>query len=118
MKVKKSNIIIEKSFQAALRGIEFCKKLEENESRIANQLFRSVTSIGANISEAQNAESLKDFIHKMKIAAKELEESLYWMRLCKESDHLNFDQELNAQLKEMILILAKIISSSKRKLNN
>ena len=52
---------------------------------MANQLFRSGTSIGANVKEAQNAESKADFIHKMKISIKEVEETEYWLLLCKHS---------------------------------
>ncbi len=51
-----------------------------------NNLLKSGTSIGANAMEAQNAESKVDFIHKMKIAAKEAEESQYWLWLCEYSE--------------------------------
>lgn len=54
---------------------------------IAKQLLRCGTSIGANIWEAQNAESKADFIHKMKISAKESEETKYWLLLCKHSEN-------------------------------
>lgn len=74
-----------------------------------------MTSIGANIHEAQNAESKADFIHKMKIAAKELDESMYWMRLCRESALLQSDEQLEKGLKEMVLILSKIIATSKKR---
>ena len=54
---------------------------------MASQLFKSGTSIGANTWEAQNGESMADFIHKFKIAAKEADETLYWIELCKASTH-------------------------------
>ena len=100
--------------QLSLRVIDFCKKLQSVNHRIADQLFRSGTSIGANIHEAQNAESRADFIHKLKISAKELDESLYWIRLCRESEHLIFDKELEELFNEMNRILSKIISTAKK----
>jgi len=69
----KSNIIVDKTFQFALEIVKFVEQLEkEKRFVISKQLIRSGTSIGANVREAQNAESKADFIHKMKIAAKKL----------------------------------------------
>jgi len=79
---------------------------------IAKQLLRSGTSIGANIFEAQNAESRADFIHKMKVAAKEASETLYWLILCERSTY-PFDPALPDNLTEIIRILSKIIATSK-----
>ena len=71
-----NNPILKLSFDFALLTIEYCERLEtEKEYIIARQLLKSGTSIGANAMEAQNGESKADFIHKMKIAAKEAEES-------------------------------------------
>ncbi|WP_121460163.1 four helix bundle protein [Chryseobacterium defluvii] len=64
---------------------------------IANQLLKSGTSIGANIFEAQSSESRADFIHKMKIADKEAKETEYWLLLCENSEHYNFDSSLKLQ---------------------
>lgn len=114
MRSDKPNVIVEKSIEASLLAIDFCKKLNGLDERISDQLFRSVTSIGANVQEAQNAESKRDFIHKLKISAKELDESLYWLRLCKESKHLIHCKELEKILREIVLILSKIISTTKR----
>jgi len=84
--MEKQNVIVEKSFQFALRIIEFCELLEEQKKYvISRQLLKSGTSIGANIREGQGAESRADFIHKMKIAIKEAEETEYWLLLCKHS---------------------------------
>jgi four helix bundle protein len=69
---KRENAVVEKSIDFALMIIEFCELLEEKRKfTIANQLLKSGTSIGANVHEAQNAESMADFIHKMKIVLKE-----------------------------------------------
>ena len=70
----KENPVVDKSIDLALSIIEFCDLLKEKRKFvIANQLLKAGTSIGANIHEAQNAESRADFIHKIKIALKELE---------------------------------------------
>lgn len=70
------NPVVEKSIEVALLIIDYCELLEINRKFIiSNQLLKSGTSIGANIHEAQNAESKADFIHKIKIATKELEET-------------------------------------------
>ena len=80
----KGNAILELSFEFAVAIITYCDELEkERKFIIANQLMRSGTSVGANIREAQSAESRSDFIHKMKIAAKEADETEYWLDLCK-----------------------------------
>jgi four helix bundle protein len=63
------NLIVNLTFQFALDIVAFCEMLEQSRKyNLANQLFRSGTSIGANVREAQGAESKADFIHKMKIA--------------------------------------------------
>jgi four helix bundle protein len=114
MRNDKENIIVEKTIQFSLLIIKYCDLLQqEKKFVVAKQLMRSGTSIGANIFEAQNAESKNDFIHKMKIAAKETSETLYWLILCERSDSYPFDKQLRDCLDEIIRILSKIISSSK-----
>jgi len=71
-------------------------------------------AIGANISEAQHAESRSDFIHKMKIAAKEASETLYWLSICEKSDIAGFQYELINELNQLIAILSKIIITAKK----
>ena len=86
MRNDKENIIVEKSFRFALKVIQYCELLEENKKFvISRQLLGSGTSIGANVREAQNSESKADFIHKIKMAAKEADETEYWLLLCKNS---------------------------------
>jgi four helix bundle protein len=86
MQGNKDNIIVNKSFEFALETITFCETLAEMKKYvIARQLLKSGTSIGANIREAQNGESKADFIHKLKISAKEADETEYWLLLCKYS---------------------------------
>ncbi|WP_223441589.1 four helix bundle protein [Polaribacter litorisediminis] len=79
---------------------------------ISRQLLKSGTSIGANIHEAQNAESKADFIHKMKIAAIELEETKYWLILCEKLKTYPTHLELSKKVNELGLILYKILSTS------
>jgi four helix bundle protein len=81
---------------------------------LSNQLFRSGTSIGANAREAQNAESKADFIHKFKIAAEEIEETEYWLHLCKYSKKLPDPTLLLTDLEPIKKITSKIIGTSKR----
>ena len=78
MRNDKDNVIVNKTIEFSLAVIKYCDLLEQRKKFvIAKQLLRSATSIGANVFEAQNAESKADFIHKMKIAAKETSETLY-----------------------------------------
>ena len=81
---------------------------------IANQLIKSGTSIGANVREAQNAESRADIIHKMKIAAKEADETRYWLELSNSSEAYPSDEKLAGQCDDIVKVLSKIISSSKK----
>ncbi len=114
MRNDKQNVIVEKTINFSLAVIGYCEVLEHDRKYvIAKQLLRSATSIGANVFEAQNAESKADFIHKMKIAAKEASESLYWLILCEKSKTYYFDENLRSSLDEIIRILSKIIASSK-----
>ena len=117
MRNDKDNVIVNKTIDFSLEVIDYCEALEQDRKYvIARQLLRSATSIGANVFEAQNAESKADFIHKMKIAAKEASETLYWLILCERSERYKFDMKLRNGLDEIIKILSKIISSSKGKI--
>ncbi|MEN9337328.1 MAG: hypothetical protein RLZZ500_2315 [Bacteroidota bacterium] len=116
MRNDKDNLIVNKSFEFALKIIAFSEEIRQiNRFEMASQIFRCGTSIGANIREAQNAESKADFIHKFKIAAKEADEIQYWLCLCKESEfYPNPNEELFKEIQSINLILSKIISSSKK----
>lgn len=114
MRNDKKNVIVEKTICFSLKIIRYTEVLEQNRKFvIAKQLLRSATSIGANVCEAQNAESKADFIHKMKIASKEASETLYWLILCERSDGYYFDVKIRNDADEIIRILSKIISTSK-----
>ncbi len=105
------------TFEFSLQVIEYVDILEQNHKYVvAKQLLRSATSIGANVRESQHAESRPDFIHKIKIAVKEAEETAYWLLLCKNSKgYDNNCDELISKCKSIINILSKIIISTKSK---
>jgi len=110
----KQNAILKLSFDFSLMLIAYCEKLDEKRKFvIANQLLKSGTSIGANAVEAQNAESKADFIHKMNVAAKEAEETQYWLMLCEHSPNYPECKELVMKLQEIQKVLSKILSTSK-----
>ena len=113
MRNDKENIIVEKTFNLALEIIKLSESLNNNKQYIlAKQLFKSGTSIGANVREAQNAESRSDFIHKMKIAAKESEETEFWLQIL---ERLGYTVKVILNdCNEIQLILSKIISTSKK----
>lgn len=112
----KDNVIIKLTFQFALDVIKYCERLQENKKFVvANQLLKSGTSIGANIREAQNSESKADFIHKFKISAKEIEETIYWLELCKFSENYPNTDNLIEQITTISRIVNKIIITSKQK---
>lgn len=108
--------MLELSFEFALQIITYCEELEEKRKYvIARQLLKSGTSIGANIREAQNAESNLDFIHKLKIAAKEAEKTEYWLLLCEKSENYPSPSDLHTSLISIKKLLNSIISKMKRK---
>lgn len=114
--LKIKNPIVVLTFQFSIKIIGYVETLEKSRKYIiARQLLKSGTSIGANVWEAQHAESRADFIHKIKIAAKEAEETIYWLMLCNDVNGYNKDCEsLIENCKEIRRVLAKIIFTSKQ----
>ncbi len=115
------NVIETKSFKFAIRVVNLYQYLTENKKEyiLSKQLLRSGTSIGANVTESQNAQSNLDFINKMSIALKETSETKYWLRLLKETGYLT-EEESKSMLNdcmEIESILVKIIKTSKEKIN-
>ena len=109
----KPNLIVDLTFNFSIKIIDFTEDLESKRKyNMANQLFRSGTSIGANVREAQGAESKDDFRHKCKIAYKEAEETEYWLSLCKHAKNYPFDQGMYDDIQSIIKVLGKIISST------
>jgi four helix bundle protein len=109
------NLILELTLEFSLEIIKYTEDLEKlRKFNLANQLFRSGTSIGANVNEAQSCESRADFIHKIKVAAKEAEETKYWLGLCTKADSYPKPIGLIEKLQIIIKILNKIIVTSKQ----
>lgn len=96
---KNENIIVEKSFEFAVRIINLSKYLtqEHKEYVLSKQLLRCGTSIGANVSEAQRGQSIADFAAKMNIALKEANETYYWLKLLHRTEYLSESQFTSMQ---------------------
>ena len=114
----RKGILKDKSFAFSIRIINLYKYLSKSKKEfvVSNQLLRSGTSIGALIREAQNAESGKDFIHKLSIAQKECDESLYWLELLNATDFLTASEfeSINNEGTELLKMLRSAIVTSKR----
>lgn len=116
--IKYGNVVLEKSFNFSVRILNlyrFLLKQDRLLDPILKQILRSGTSIGANITEAQNAPSTKDFINKLNISLKEARETEYWLNLIKASniiDEKSF-KSLQADCKELIKLLISIIKTAK-----
>lgn len=96
----KENVILNLTLLFSLGVIAYCETLESNRKFVvARQLLKSATSIGANTREAQNAESKSDFIHKLKIALKEVDETEYWLLLCRAFKNLSVNRTSANQFK-------------------
>ena len=110
------NPIVELSYEFALGVIEFTELLESKKKfNMANQLFRSGTSVGANVRESQSVHSRKDFVATLVIASSEANESEYWLMLCRDSkNYPDVPEILLEQVVSIQKLISKIISSTKR----
>lgn len=113
----KENIVKNKSFTFAVRIVKLYQYLCENKREfvLSKQLLRSGTSVGAMIREAEHAETKNDFKHKLAIAQKEINETIYWLELLKETAYLNDEEfiSINEDATEIIKLLTTIIKSVK-----
>ncbi|MEI8243424.1 MAG: four helix bundle protein [bacterium] len=109
--------IYEKSFAFALRVVKLCRFLcdQKREFVLSKQVLRSGTAIGALVREAEHAESKADFIHKMTIALKEANETLYWLDLLHQSEYLDRQtfEPIHADSEELVKLLVAIVKTSK-----
>lgn len=111
-----SNPILKLTIEFAKLILDYCDTLDVRKKyTLSKQLLRSGTSIGANCMESQNAESKADFIHKIKIAAKEADETQYWLLLCNYGDGYPETPHLELKLTEIQKVLNKILGTAKRK---
>ena len=116
------NIIKEKSFAFAVRIVKLYKYIceDKREYTLSKQLLRSGTSLGAMVREAEYAETTKDFLHKLAVAQKEINETIYWLALLKETEYLESHhyESINTDAVEIIKILTSIIRSTKKSVAN
>ena len=114
----KENIIKNKSFEFALRIIKLYQFLSESKKEfiLSKQVLKSGTSIGANVREAEQAESKSDFIHKLSISLKEANETDYWLELLNKANYINDNEyiSLKKNLDEILKLLVSIIKTSKK----
>jgi len=110
------NPLLKLSFEFSILILEYCDLLDQSKKyAISKQLIRSGTSIGANSMEAQNSESKADFIHKIKIAAKEADETQYWITLCEFANSYPATDIIANKLTELQKIINAILGTAKRK---
>ncbi|MFA6431948.1 MAG: four helix bundle protein [Candidatus Margulisiibacteriota bacterium] len=123
--MRKSHDIYDRLLDFGIRIVKICRIISKNfDCRvIADQLIRSGTSVGANMQEADSASSLKDFIHKVTIAKKEIQETNYWLKIIKGSDLINHEKnigELDYLLSEsdqLVKIIGSILAKTKANKN-
>ena len=117
----KKNVILEKSESFSIRIVKLHHYLtkQKHEFVMSKQIMRSGTSIGANISESQNAQSKADFIHKLNIALKEADETMYWLKLLQKTQYLTPSafQSLKNDTEELLKLLKSIIKTTKSRLS-
>ena len=113
----KDNIVKDKSFEFSVRIVNLFKYLtkEKNEFIIAKQIFRSGTSIGANICESEQCVCTADFLAKLSISLKEACETDYWIRLLHRTDYIDDEmfKSISADCQELIRLLTSIIKTTK-----
>lgn len=107
--------------QFAARCVKACAALPAKavgSTSFSDQLFRSATSVAANYAEACEAESAKDFVHKLKIAMKELSETRIWLKLIVESEYIDGAKlaDLIRESKELSCILSASVTTTKKKI--
>ena len=117
----KENVVKTKSFLFVVRVVKLYQFLceDKREFVLSKQLLRSGTSVGAMVREAEHSESKADFVHKMALAQKEMNESLYWLELLKETEYLTLQQfdSMNADAVEIIKLITTIIKTTKSTIN-
>jgi four helix bundle protein len=110
-----NNPLIKFSIEFSLAVIDYCSLLDEQKKYvISRQLLRSATSIGANAMEAQNPESKADFVHKIKLAAKEACETQYWLILCDNAGGYPRPEGVLGKLEVLNKIIGSILASAKK----
>lgn len=114
----KENILKEKSMSLAVRMVNLYKYLteEKKEYVLSKQVLRSGTSVGAMVYESEHSESTSDFIHKLAIAQKEINETLYWLELLSRTDYITPKEydSIRTDATEVIKLLTSILKTTKK----
>lgn len=107
--------ITDRTFDFAVNVVKLSHTIPKTPGgyRIGGQIVGSGTSIGANVQEAQNASSKKDFINKMTIALREARETLYWLKILKETDIIIISDKILEESESLIKIITTIIKNTK-----
>jgi four helix bundle protein len=120
--VMRKNVLREKSFGFAVRIVNLFKYLCEKKKEfvLSKQILRSGTSVGAMVRESEHAESKNDFVHKMAIAQKEINETLYWLELLNATDYISTKEyeSLNADAVEIIKMITSSLKTAKKMVND
>lgn len=118
----RENIVKEKSLDFAVRIVKLAQYLsaEKKEFILSKQIMRSGTSVGAMVRESEHAESKADFIHKLSIAQKEINETIYWLELLMKTNYLDHNEysSINADAIEIIKLITSIIVSTRNNIKN
>ncbi|MDV3752103.1 four helix bundle protein [Elizabethkingia anophelis] len=122
MLMKEDNIIKQKSFDFAVRVIKLYQYLsnDKKEFILSKQILRRGTIVGAMIRESEHAQSKSDFIQKLSIAQKEINETIYWLELFQATDYLSAQEfeSINEDAVEIIKLITSIIKTTKNNINN
>ncbi len=118
----KENVLKIKSFRFAVRIVNLYKYLceEKKEFVLSKQVLRSGTSVGAMVREVEHSESKIDFIHKMAIAQKEINETIYWLELMSETKYISPKEfeNIKSDAVEIIKMITTSIKTAKSKINH
>lgn len=118
----RDNIVKKKSFEFSIRVVKLFHYLQTDKKEyvLSKQLLRCGTSVGAMVREAEHSESKSDFIHKLAIAQKEINEAIYWLELLNATEYLSVQEfeSINADAVEIIKLITNIIKTTKSNINN
>jgi len=118
--LKANNIIKDKCYHFALRIVKLYEFLKDNkkEYTLSKQVLKSGTSIGANVEEAEAGQTKKDFLTKMATASKEARETLYWLKLLRDSGYIEkrLAKSLTDDAEELARVLTAIVKTTQKSL--
>lgn len=113
---QRRNAVVEETYELASRVMDYSEVLVKLNPVFADQLLRSGMAVGSHTREAQGAESIADFVHKMKIAHKELEETDYRLSLCHLKPHYPHDEILVERTRALFPLFHRILTTSRERM--